>query len=147
MGNDDLLDWDPPQERFRSIHGRRIEQGGWNFVGYQYSLPFVGTDYEKPEEEIAVDLESIRPLVDERTVLVTHAPVDGIHDLADSIGPTGIVSLKELIRDRRPRAHLHGHIHSTFGRTGIHFNVACREMARGMLIDLESLTHEVVSTE
>jgi Icc-related predicted phosphoesterase len=145
MGNDDLIDWDPPQERFVSIHGRRVEQGGFNFVGYQYSLPFVGTKFEKSERRIATDLKKqIRPLVDEKTVLVTHAPASGVHEI-ESPWPPGIVSLAKLIDETKPLAHIHGHIHRTFGRTGLHFNVACREVARAMLIDLEGLKHEVLT--
>jgi Icc-related predicted phosphoesterase len=142
MGNDDLVDWDPPQERFESIHGRRVEQGGFNFVGYQYSLPFVGTKFEKSEKRIAKDLKTlIRPLIDDRTVLVTHAPASGVHEI-ESPWPPGVVSLAKLIEETEPRAHIHGHIHRTYGRTGIHFNVACRERAQAMLIDLETMKHE-----
>ena len=145
MGNDDLIDWDPPLERFQSIHGRRVDLGDFNLVGYQYSLPLLGLPFEKTEEEIAVDLVDLAPLVDEKTVLVTHAPAKGVHDLPDSFAPPGVASLRDLIRERKPRAHIHGHIHSLFGRTGIHFNVACREVVRAMLIDLVSTTHEVLT--
>jgi Icc-related predicted phosphoesterase len=145
MGNDDLIDWEPPQERFTSLHGRRIERDGVNFVGYQYTLPLLGLPFEKTEEEIAADLEALAPLVDQATVLVTHGPAKGVHDIPDSFAPPGIASLARLIEERKPRAHVHGHIHSLFGRTGIHFDVACREVARAMLIDLETMTHEIVS--
>jgi len=143
MGNDDLVDWDPPQENIVSIHGRRVEQGGWAFVGYEYTLPLLGLKYEKTEKRIATDLRKLRSLVDGRTVLVTHAPAKGVHEF-ESPWPMGIESLAELIRECPPRIHVHGHIHRTFGRTGIHFNVACRERARAMLIDLDELTHEVL---
>lgn len=143
MGNDDLVDWDPPQEHFVSIHGRRVEHGEWNFVGYQYTLPLLGLKYEKSGKRIASDLKKLRSLVDERTVLVSHAPAKGVHEF-ESPWPMGIESLAELIRDASPRIHVHGHIHRTFGRTENRFNVACRETARGMLIDLETLEHEVL---
>jgi Icc-related predicted phosphoesterase len=141
MGNDDLVEWDPHQERFRSIHGRRLEQDGWAFVGYQYSLPFIGGVFEKEEAEIAGDLAAFRHLVDPRTVLVTHAPAHGVHEI-ESPWPAGSTSIAELIGERRPRIHVHGHIHRRFGRTGIHFNVAAGRVPRAMLIDLESLDHE-----
>jgi len=145
MGNDDLVEWDPPQERFRSIHGRRLEQDGWGFVGYQYSLPFMGGVFEKEEGAIAADLEEIRDLVDPRSILVTHAPAAGVHDQLDSPWPAGSPSLAALIRERSPRVHIHGHVHRHFGRTGIHLNVASGGATlRGMLIDLESREHEVL---
>ena len=143
MGNDDMVEWDPPQERFRSIHGRRIEQDGFSFVGYQYSLPFMGGIYEKEEAGIAADLEGLQDLVDSRTVLVTHAPPRGVHH-EESPWPIGSESIAGLIRERCPRVHIHGHTHGHFGRTGIHFDVAAGDAPRGMLIDLEDLTHEVL---
>lgn len=48
MGNDDFVDLNPASDQFTSLHGRRIEVVGFNFVGYQYSLPFMGGVYEKP---------------------------------------------------------------------------------------------------
>src|SRR5262245_17851921 len=42
MGNDDWVGIEPPDERFQFLHGRRIERGGFNFVGYQFTLPFMG---------------------------------------------------------------------------------------------------------
>jgi Icc-related predicted phosphoesterase len=146
MGNDDLVDWAPPQEHFTSIHGRRVEQGEYNFVGYQYALPMLGLKYEKPEKRIAADLKKLWSHVDEHTVFVTHAPMKGVHEF-ESPWPMGITSLVDLVRDLPPRVHIHGHIHRTFGRTGIHFNVACRDRARAMLIDLDDLTHEVLDSQ
>ncbi|MEN8151078.1 MAG: metallophosphoesterase [Planctomycetota bacterium] len=143
MGNDDLVDWDPPQENIESIHGRRVEQGGWAFVGYEYTLPLLGLKYERSEKRIAADLKKLAPLIDDRTVLVTHAPAKGVHEF-ESPWPMGIVCLADLIRERSPRIHIHGHIHRTFGRTENRFNVACRDRARAMLIDLDDLTHEVL---
>ena len=40
MGNDDLVEWDPPQERFRPIHGRRLMQDGFSL-----SVPTKGSEY------------------------------------------------------------------------------------------------------
>src|SRR4029453_6541909 len=46
MGNDDLAELNPPGDQFQSLHGRRIEIGNFNLVGYQYSLPFMGGVFE-----------------------------------------------------------------------------------------------------
>ena len=83
-----MIEWDPPQERFRSIHRRRVELGRWGFVGYQVSLPFMGGVFEKKEAAIEADLDRIRPLVDERTVLVTH----GSAEFLDAYAPRESVS-------------------------------------------------------
>ena len=80
MGNDDWIG--PPFEgrQFSSLHGKRIELGEFNFVGYQYSLPFMSGIWEKPEAGIQEDLANIEPLLDSRTVFVTHQPPEGILD-------------------------------------------------------------------
>jgi hypothetical protein len=56
MGNDDHVELGYEDERIRSVHARRFDFGPYNIVGYQYSTPFMGGCYEKPEDEIAADL-------------------------------------------------------------------------------------------
>jgi len=143
MGNDDWVELDPPVGRFHALHGRRVDHGAFNFVGYQCTLPFMGGINERPEAAIAAELEPLQPLMDERTVLVTHSPAAGILD-ATRLGPAGSVSLRDAIARRGVRAHIHGHVHYAFGRNGRHFNVAAGRERRAMIIDLESMAHEVV---
>src|SRR5262245_23937287 len=59
MGNDDLVELDPRSDQFIPIHGRRVELANTNLVGYQYTLPFMGGIYEKPEDEIRADLRQL----------------------------------------------------------------------------------------
>jgi Icc-related predicted phosphoesterase len=42
MGNDDNLPLDREDELIKPLHGHRVEMGDYNFVGYQYTPPFVG---------------------------------------------------------------------------------------------------------
>ena len=143
MGNDDFVELSPTSQRVRSLNLRRVDVGAYNFVGYQYTLPFMGGVFEKPEEAIARDLESLASAMDDRTVLVTHGPALGILD-STLLGPAGSASLRDTIEKLGVRAHIHGHIHSCFGRNGLHFNVASALKRRAMLIDLETMLHEVV---
>lgn len=143
MGNDDWVELDPPSGRFRSLHGRRVDHAAFNFVGYQCTLPFMGGINERPEAAIAAELAPLAPLIDERTVLVTHSPAAGILD-ATRLGPAGSVSLGKLIARQGVRAHIHGHIHGAFGRSGRHFNVSAGRERRAVIIDLESMAHEVL---
>lgn len=71
--------------------------------------------HERPESAIASDLAKLESLVDSRTVLVTHGPAFGAH------------------------------VHSQFGRVGRHFSVASGGKKHAMLIDLETMEHEVVT--
>ena len=144
MGNDDLVELQPQNDQFQSLHGRRVNGGAFNFVGYQYSLPWMGGVFEKTEEEIAKDLFHLEKLVDHETVLVTHNPAFGILDLGVLDNHAGSSSILAVVKRRSVRAHIHGHIHSCFGREGRHFNVASGGKFRGMVLDLNTMEHEVV---
>lgn len=144
MGNDDLVEFEPGAGRMQPLHGRRLDIGRYNFVGYRYSLPFIGEATEKPEDDIARDLIAIRDLVDENTVLVTHSPAFGILDVGILGLHAGSTSLRDLVENRRPRVHVHGHVHSQFGRDGRHFNVAAERHRRAVRIDLETLEAETL---
>jgi len=144
MGNDDLVELEPAGSQFQSIHGRRLDLGPYNFVGYQFSPPFAGGVFEKPEEEIAADLSAIESLMDSGTVLVTHSPAQGILDRGILGLSAGSPSILAQTRGRPVRAHIHGHIHQCFGRDGRHFNVAAAGQLRGMVIDLATMDHHVI---
>ena len=143
MGNDDLVELNSRSDHITSIHGRRVELGGVNLVGYQYSLPFMGGVYEKPEQEIRADLSQLAELVDSETILVTHNPAYGVLDDGILDAHAGSKAILELVRDRNVRAHIHGHIHQQFGRVDRHFNVASDGRCLAMVIDLEILTATV----
>jgi len=44
-------------------------------------------------------------------------------------------------------AHIHGHSHAGFGRNGKHFNVASAGRQRAMVLDTETMKHEVLDLE
>jgi Icc-related predicted phosphoesterase len=145
MGNDDNVSLDYQDEVVQPIHGRRVEMGPCNFVGYEFTPPsFVGQAFVKPDEEIAADLKLLEPLLDEQTILVTHAPAFGSLDevFGESVGSR---SIADLLRRRPVLAHIHGHIHSQFGRDGNHFNTASAGECRAMLIEVPSLQHRVLN--
>jgi hypothetical protein len=74
MGNDDNVALEYEDELIQAIHGRRVIVGDYSFVGYQYTPPFVGDAFVKTDAEIEADLPIVEPLVNERTIFVTHAP-------------------------------------------------------------------------
>ena len=143
MGNDDLVELRPQTDGVRSLNLARVELGAYNFVGYQLTLPFMVGVFEKSEDAIARDLASLAPLMDERSVFVTHSPAWGLLD-ETLLGHAGSASIRDVIDRRGVRIHIHGHIHGCFGRSGVHFNVAAAGRRRAMLIDVEAVTHEVV---
>jgi Icc-related predicted phosphoesterase len=144
MGNDDVVELRGASPLHRSLHAQRVELGGYNFVGYQYTMPFMGGVNERPERVIESDLLALESWIDDRTVLVTHVPAYGRLDFGLFGCRIGSQPLTELIARRQPMAHVHGHSHRGFGRRGQHFNVAAGEKKRAMLIDLETMEHEVL---
>jgi Icc-related predicted phosphoesterase len=146
MGNDEEVSLEADNDSIISIHARRVVIGDFDFLGYQYSPPFMGGIFEKPEEEMRKNVLSLEPLMTERTVFVTHSPAQGILDWTAFSGHVGSSSLRTAIQRNPLRAHIHGHIHGSFGRQGKHFNVASAWQYRGMVIDLDDMSHEVVVT-
>jgi Icc-related predicted phosphoesterase len=144
MGNDDLVELESGSTRVLSIHGRRVRCGDLGFVGYQYSLPFMGGTFETSEEEIATDLASLAGLMTRDTIFVSHSPMRGILDPGIGNTQIGSASLADFLGRYPYRAHIHGHSHAGFGRMGRHFNVAAAGLARSMVIDLEAMEHQVL---
>ena len=144
MGNDDLVELHPMCDRVQSLHGRRIQLGAYTFVGYQYSLPFMGGTFEKPESGIKADLAAFGSLVGPDTVFVSHSPAFGILD--PGLGDTriGSSSLREFLDVHPYRGHIHGHSHAGFGRQDTHFNVASAGRKRAMILNLETLEHQII---
>ena len=100
--------------------------------------------YEKSDEDIARDLEALAPMIDDLTVFVTHCPAKGILDRTMLGTHAGSASIRDLAKKKGVRAHIHGHIHSGFGRQGRHFNVAALPNGRAMSIDVSRMTHRVL---
>jgi Icc-related predicted phosphoesterase len=114
-------------------------------VGYAYSVRHSGGLFEKGEAEIAEDVGRLELWLDSNSVLVAHSPAWGILDLGKNGARIGSLSLAALLERRAVRAHVHGHSHEDFGRSDNRFNVACGRRKRAMVLDLESMTHDVVS--
>jgi Icc-related predicted phosphoesterase len=147
MGNDDFIELDAPLPNHRSVNCRRLAFGGFNVVGYQHTLPFMGGIHEKPEHEMEEDFARLENDIDQATVLVTHGPAYGTLDRVSYGLHVGSRSLRDVIEGHLPRAHVHGHIHGCFGRSGRHFNVASAGHRRAMMIDLETMEHGVIDVE
>ncbi len=147
MGNDDNVALDFENEQIKPLHGRQVCWGLYNLVGYQYTPPFMGKMFVKSEEEIGEDLQSLEPLLETPTILVTHTPAYGILDRSYGGEHVGSRALGALLHRRPVLLHIHGHIHGDFGRSENHFNVAAAGQRRAVVIDLPSLGHQVLQAE
>lgn len=103
--------------------------------------------FEKPEADIQIDLAHLPTPFDAETVFVSHSPAFGILDPGFGDSQIGSRSLREFLEANPCRAHIHGHSHAGFGRKDNHFNVASAGQARAMIIDLETLQHQLFGLE
>jgi Icc-related predicted phosphoesterase len=121
--------------------------GAFGFVGYQYSLPFMGGVFEKPEAGIATDLASLENFIDSQTVFVSHSPALGILDPGFGDSRIGSEALGRFLERHPCLVHIHGHSHAGFGRLGRHLNVASAGQRRAMLFNLETKQHQVLGVD
>jgi Icc-related predicted phosphoesterase len=129
-GNHDIIDW-PDGALLCNIGQKAHALLGFAFVGYEF------TAFHRTEEQIARELEGLRPLVDGRCVLVTHAPpfgvLDELPDAAGRLEHTGSRALREFVDGARPALHLFGHAHEAFGVEGASVNGSYLPATRGMM--------------
>ena len=147
MGNDDVVELNSLFAQVQSIHARGVRRGAYTFVGYQYALPFMGGLFEKADDEIARDLAGLARLMNERTVFVSHSPAHGLLDQENDGARIGSVAIQKFLAKHPFRAHIHGHCHQEFGRAGNHFNVASARQLRAMIIDLDTMQHQIVDAQ
>jgi Icc-related predicted phosphoesterase len=147
MGNDDGLlgkgnEWTNEKDLL-NVNQLRIEFGSYNIVGYQYTTPFVGGTFEKPENEQIEDFRQLEKLMDENTILITHGPAWGVLDAVDG-DHVGSMALRELIDRKEPRLHLFGHVHSNFGIKNHAVNGSYPHSQKFISIDVDSLVIKIV---
>lgn len=107
----------------------------------------MGGTFERPDADIRIDLAQLAVRLSPATVFVSHSPALGILDPGFGGVHIGSSSLGQFLEANPFRAHIHGHSHAGFGRNGNHFNVAAAARKRAMIIDLETLQHQVLGLE
>jgi Icc-related predicted phosphoesterase len=148
-GNHDRCEW-PSNGNVHNIDQTTFKfYEGFSFVGYQW------TNFDRSELMQEADLQSLIPLMDEKTILVTHAPpyktLDTITVHIFGYGPTdqalGSQAIRYFVEKTHPKVHLFGHIHECFGRRGNSFNGSYREPKRfiGITIEGAEILHRELS--
>jgi len=146
MGNDDEYEW-MSESNLINLNMKKYIFHDVPFVGYQYSNPFAGGEFEKTEEQQYEDLVKLSELIDSSTVLVTHNPCFGILDEPDKGRHEGGRKLFELCGRLNPRYHLSGHIHESAGVEGNHFNVAYPKDKNILKIEYYSGEYEFIKVK
>lgn len=90
-----------------------IKIGGVKFYGSPWQLPFMNWAFNLPEEDLRRKFEHIPKDVD---VLITHSPPYGILDSVNGREHLGSKSLLKRVREAKPRYHVFGHIHDSYGK-------------------------------
>lgn len=117
------------------------------FVGYQYSNPLSGSPFEKTESEQTEDMNTLSQLIDDKTILVTHAPAFGILDwrMRDGEGMNmGSRMIAKLLQQNSPKLHLHGHSHQSTGMHGSSINGAYFENHKFVRLNLAQKIYEFI---
>ncbi|MDE1798418.1 MAG: metallophosphoesterase, partial [Candidatus Micrarchaeota archaeon] len=96
------------------LHGRKVKLGEWNLVGLGGSNP---TPFHTPSELSETQIEHILSTsgVDERSILVSHPPPQGLFDEVGDLH-VGSTAVRAAIESRRPLLALCGHIHEQEGQ-------------------------------
>ncbi len=95
------------------VHGKRIEFGKYNVVGFGYSPPTpFDTVGELSEEKIYEGMNTLP--IDHKTILLTHSPPKDVLDWTKN-GPAGSSAILRIIEEKKPLAHFCGHIHEHCG--------------------------------
>ena len=122
MGNDDGILGDGTEWTSEGnvvfIDQRKAKSGKYNFVGYQFTTPFVGGTFERTESRQTSDLSALQELIDPNTILISHGPPRGILDQDRDGKHVGSKALASTVRKKPVWLHLFGHIHGAFGQQG-----------------------------
>ena len=101
------------------------------------------TDWEMRKRTMTLEYQAhlLRLLRGHRVdILLTHAPAHGLHDAADRCHQ-GFRAFLGLIRRVKPRLHLHGHIHPSYGvdtRPVRYYETEIRNVYGAELIEIEA---------
>ena len=130
-GNHDQAAWTSERNLY-NIHLKKIQFHGYSFVGYCH------TDFHKWDKDMAVELQRIKHHIDRNTVFVTHAPAYGVLDKRYSGKcSTGSYAIAQVVAERRPSLHLHGHVHNQCAHQGRSVNGAFHDSKSMFAIDLD----------
>ena len=114
-GNHDIAEWGN-RGFMINVENTKVCFKNYSFVG------FSSTNFDTSKEEEQKQLKAIEPLIDKRTIFITHSPPYGILDLTERNDKIGSTLLLDVIKKRKPFMNLFGHVHESFGRQGIFFN-------------------------
>ncbi|MGM0508369.1 MAG: metallophosphoesterase family protein [Fusobacteriota bacterium] len=94
------------------INGKTFKKKGIKFLGLDGSMLYSGGKHQYTESEMMWKILKNSPhiLFNKPDVILTHAPIKGIHDV-DDVVHEGFKSFQWLLDHISPKLWIHGHIH------------------------------------
>ena len=114
--HDETFDLHPP-EGCESIDGRFVEYRGVRILGLGGSYQYRHCKQQYTERQMAARIRRLRWTIRRHRgfdILLTHAPMRGVHDL-DTPAHRGFECFGALIDRWQPKWFLHGHGHLNYG--------------------------------
>ena len=114
--HDETFDLHPP-EGCESIDGRFVEYRGVRILGLGGSYQYRPCKQQYTERQMAARIRRLRWTIRRHKgfdILLTHAPMRGVHDL-DTPAHRGFECFGDLIDRWQPKWFLHGHVHLNYG--------------------------------
>lgn len=100
------------------LHGEAVERAGLTIFGLGYAVPitpFGDWSCDLSEDEAAEMLAGM----ERADVLVVHSPPMGVADTTSGGASVGSTAIRAAIERVQPRLAVCGHIHDSWGRTGL----------------------------
>ena len=114
--HDETFDLHPP-EGCESIDGRLVEYRGVRILGLGGSYQYRPGSQQYSERQMAARIRRLSWTIRRHRgfdILLTHAPMRGVHDL-DTPAHRGFECFGDLIDRWQPKWFLHGHVHLNYG--------------------------------
>ena len=114
--HDETFDLHPP-EGCESIDGRLVEYRGVRILGLGGSYQYRPGPQQYSERQMAARIRRLSWTIRRHRgfdILLTHAPMRGVHDL-DTPAHRGFECFGDLIDRWQPKWFLHGHVHLNYG--------------------------------
>ena len=100
------------------LHGQSVELAGLTIFGLGYAVPrtpFGSWSCDLDEDEA----EAMLAAMDHADILVVHSPPRGVADRTAAGASIGSTAIRAAIERVQPRLALCGHIHDSWGKTGL----------------------------
>jgi len=99
------------------IHLKRVIINNVSFLGFDGDMGYIFAENNRSYNDIDIDKykKELGKLEREKAcdIFISHCPSEGTLDRADILGHKGLKSFSNYIISKKPKYHLHGHMHKS----------------------------------